>query len=334
MRENNRTRGVVRAIGATIFATLMFGAVATTASSGAQAATITAGSRVSPRWTGAIDTTSASAVNAAYWSRYAPKQTLSIDWLLGSILGCVPGLTSSSTNAATLSSLNFVRSLAGLAPVTFSNALNASAQKAALIMAANGSLSHSPSSNWKCWSPDGAQAASRSNLALAYPKLQAGRIVDLYMSDPGAENTAVGHRRWLLNPFSTVMGSGSTPTANAITVIGPTNAYRPNPRWVGWPTAGYFPNAIEPNGRWSLSAGLKSISFGSARVAVYRGTTRIPVQRFAVHSGYGQPTLVWQMPAGFSRSGNYRVVVTRIKQAGVSTYLKKAYTVRLFTPSQ
>lgn len=334
MRENNRTRGVVRAIGATIFATLMLGAVATTLSSGAQASTITAGSRVSPRWAGAIDTTNQSAVNASYWSQYASKQTLSIDWLLGSVLGCLPGITSSTTNAATLSSLNYVRSLAGLAPVTFSNTLNASAQKAALIMAANGALSHSPSSSWKCWSSEGAKAASRSNLALAYPSLKAGRIVDLYMSDPGADNAAVGHRRWLLNPFATVMGSGSTATANAITVIGPTNAYRPNPRWVGWPTAGYFPNALEPDGRWSLSAGLKSVSFAYARVAVYHGTTRIPVHKYAVHSGYAQPTLAWQMPSGFQKSGYYRVIVTRIKQAGVSTWLKKAYTVRLFTPSQ
>jgi uncharacterized protein YkwD len=289
---------------------------------------------VSARWSGAVNTSSLDAVNAAYQAQYAPKQLLNIDWLLGSLLGCLPGLTSSSTNAATLSSLNFVRSLTGLAPVTFSNALNASAQKAALIMAANGTLSHSPSSSWKCWSSTGAKAASKSNLALSYPSLRAGQIIDLYMDDPGANNVSAGHRRWILYPFSTVMGSGSTKTANALTVIGPTSTAQPNPKWVGWPSAGYFPNTIEPRGRWSVSSGLKSINFARAKVAVYNGTHRINVRRYPVHTGYGQPTLVWQMPASFSKTSAYRVVVTGIRKAHVKKALRMSYTVRLFTPSQ
>lgn len=298
------------------------------------ARTLAAGSRVTARWSKSIDTTSQSAVNAAYWSAYAPKLTQAIDWLGGSLLGCLPGLSSLSTNSGTLSSLNYVRSLAGLAPVTFSSSMNAAAQKAALIMAANRSLSHNPPSGWKCWSSTGASAASKSNLVIAFPSLKAGQIIDLYMDDPGSNNTAAGHRRWLLNPFSTVMGTGSTLTSNALTVIGPTNASRPNPRWVGWPTAGYFPNKLEPEGRWSLSAGLKSISFKYARVAVYSDGVRIPVRKYAVHNGYAQPTLVWQMPSSFDRTKAYTVVVSKIKKAGVAKLLRKKYTVRLFTPSQ
>lgn len=331
MREN-KGRWSVTFTGATLLTTLMLGTVMTTAPADAQ--TSTAGTRVTARWSGAVDTSSRTAVNAAYWARYQPKQLLNIDWLLGSLLRCRPGITAASTNAATLSSLNYVRSLAGLAPVGFSSTMNASAQRAALIMAANGQLSHSPSSSWKCWTADGARTAGRSNLLLSYSSLRAGQIVDLYMDDPGGTNAAVGHRRWLLNPFSTTMGSGSTDTANALTVIGPTNAYRPNPRWVGWPTAGYFPNKMEPDGRWSLSSGFKSISFGRATVAVYQGTTRIPVRKYAVHTGYAQPTLVWQMPAGFNKNATYRVVVSSIKKAGVTQLLRMAYTVRLFTPSQ
>jgi uncharacterized protein YkwD len=291
--------------------------------------------RTSARWTGAVDTSSKSAVNSAYWSKYAPKYNILVDWLGGSLLGCLPGLTSSYTNSGTLSALNYVRSLAGLAPVSFSSTLNAAAQRAALIMAANNALSHSPSSNWKCWSSSGAAAAGKSNLALAYPSLRAGQIIDLYMDDKGDSNVAVGHRRWILNPFSTVMGSGSTDTANALTVIGPENAYRPNPRYVGWPTAGYFPNALEPTGRWSLSAGSKSVSFRYATVHVYNHDgVRIPVHKYSVHTGYAQPTVVWQMPSWMGHSGNYKVVVTGIKKSGYSGSLQTSYTVRLFTPSQ
>jgi len=334
MRENYYRPRSIRLVGATLFSALLFSVITTT--SPADAGTSTAGTQVTARWSSAVDTTSKAAVNAAYWSRYAPKQTLSIDWLLGSILGCIPGITSSTTNQATLSSLNYVRSLAGLAPISFSSTMNSAAQRAALIMAANQALSHNPSSSWKCWTSTGAAAAAKSNLALSYPSLKAGRIVELYMDDPGSSNTAVGHRRWLLNPFTTTMGSGSTPTANAITVVGPTNAARPNPKWVSWPSAGYFPNTMEPNGRWSLSSGYKSVSFKYASVAVYKSDgTKVPgIRKYTPHGGYAQPTLVWQMPSTFPKSANYSVVVTGIKKTGYSGSLKSVYKVRLFTPSQ
>ncbi|MET3962905.1 uncharacterized protein YkwD [Marmoricola sp. OAE513] len=336
MRENTG-RWSVKFTGATVIATLALGVVSTMSPAAAQTDDhhrITAGKHTTARWAKAIDTTDQGAVNAAYWAAYAPKLTLPISWLGGSILGCIPGLSSLSTNNATLSSLNFVRSLAGLAPVTFSAKMNAAAQRAALIMDANDSLSHNPSSGWKCWSAAGAKAAGKSNLAISFPSINAGQIIDLYMDDPGASNTAAGHRRWILNPFSTVMGTGSTRSANALTVIGPTSSSRPNPAWVGWPTAGYFPNAIEPNGRWSLSSGLKSISFKRAKVKVYQGSHRVPVKKYAVKSGYAQPTLVWQMPKKFNRSVPYRVVVTGIKKAGKKKLIRTEYTVRLFTPNQ
>jgi len=311
---------------------MVLGLVMTTASpAGASDST---GYRSSARWSGAVDTTSKSAVNAAYWSSYAPKYNVLVDWLGGSLLGCLPGLTSSTTNQATLSALNYVRSLAGLAPVTFSSTMNSNAQRAALIMAANNALSHSPSSSWRCYSSTGASTAGKSNLALAYPSLKAGQIIDLYMDDKGEGNVAVGHRRWILNPFATVMGSGSTDTANALQVIGPTNSARPNPAYVGWPSAGYFPNALEPGGRWSLSSGSKAVSFRYAKIYVYRADgLKIPVQKYSVHSGYAQPTVVWRMPDWDTMNTTYKVGVTGIKKSGYSGSLRTSYTVRLFTPS-
>jgi uncharacterized protein YkwD len=329
VRENTKRFGTGLGL-VTAVATLVVGLVLEAAP--ADAGT-TAGSRTTARWSGAIDTRSLSAVNSAYWSRYAAKQSLSTGWLGGSLIGCLPGTSSASANAATLSALNYVRSLAGLAPVRLSSTLNAGAQRAALMMSANGALSHNPSSSWKCYTRAGDVAAGKSNLALSYPSIKAGQIVDLYMDEPGSNNKAVGHRRWLLNPFSTVVGTGSTNTANALTVIGPTSRYRPNPRYVGWPTAGYFPNAIEPNGRWSLSTGNRKMNFGKARVRVFRGTTRIPVRKYAVHNGYAQPTVVWQMPSGFNKSAAYRVVVKNIRKKGTTKRFKARYTVRLFTPT-
>ena len=329
MREN--TKGFGTAFGlVTVIATLVFGFVVEASPADAGTATAT---RVTARWSGAIDTRSMSAVNTAYWSQYASKQSVSTGWSGGSLSSCQPGMSSLTSNAATLSSLNYVRSLAGLAPVRLSSTLNAGAQRAALIMSANGALNHHPDSSWKCYTSAGATAASRSNLALSYPSIASGQIIDLYMDDAGSGNRAVGHRRWLLNPFSTAVGTGSTDTANALTVIGPTSSRRPNPRYVSWPSAGYFPNAMEPGGRWSLSSGRKSVSFAHARVRVFRGSTAIAVRKFRVENGYAQPTLVWQMPAGFSKAATYKVVVRNIRQKGTSKRFRYAYMVRLFTPT-
>src|SRR3546814_12342301 len=71
----------------------------------------------------------------------------------------------------------------GLAPVPLSSTLNAGAQRAALIMSANGALSHHPTTSWKCYSSSGAAAAGKSNLALSYPSIKSGQIIDLYMDD-------------------------------------------------------------------------------------------------------------------------------------------------------
>ncbi len=331
MRENNGRR-IVPLLRAAAIAATVIGLVMTMGPADARVQRA-AGTTTTARWAGAVNTNSQAAVNAAYWSQYAPKLSLPIGWLGGSLLGCLPGLTSLLSTNATLTSLNYVRSLAGLAPVTFSSSLNAAAQQAALMMEANNTLNHFPGSNWRCWTRAGAVAASRSNLALAYPSLQSGEIVAMYMNDDGGGNVAVGHRRWILNPFSTVMGSGSTDKANALTVVGPTSASRPNPRYVSWPTPGWFPNPMEPHGRWSLSAGLSGVSFARAHVAVYDGSRRLAVRKYAVENGYAQPTLVWQMPAGISKTHTYRVVVTGIRRPGIRRNLTHSYTVRLFTPS-
>lgn len=284
-------------------------------------------------YSGSIDTRSRATVNSAYWSMFEDGLDLPIGWT-GSNSGCVRGSTSSQSRSATLSSINFVRRLAGLAPVRFSSTLNAHAQAAALIMSANGQLNHFPPSTWRCYTKTGAQTASRSNLALSQPSITSGGIVAMYMDDPGAANYGVGHRRWVLNPFATTMGSGSTSTTNALQVVGPTSRKRPNPAYVGWPTKGWFPNALEPNGRWSLSAGNKRTNFRYASIHVYRGTTSIKVHKYRVENGYAQPTLVWQMPDNLSPTGSYRVVVKGIRHRGSAKRFQTSYTVKLFTPTR
>lgn len=284
------------------------------------------------RWARAVDVRSHDAVNAAYARDYAPGLDTPTGWT-GDDSGCRTGSSSTTSRAATLRAVNFVRSLGGLAPVTFDATLNARSQQTALIMSANQSLSHTPPRSWRCWTRTGSDNAGRSNLALSYPSITSAGLVGLYMGEPGASNQAVGHRRWLMNPFATSMGSGSTSTANAMTVIGPQSSSRPNPAWVSWPTAGWFPAPLEPDGRWSLSAGNTSTSFASATVRVYREGQPVRVVRQPVENGYAMPTLVWQLPAATPDSGLFRVEVSGIRTAGSSQRTTKAYSVRLFTPA-
>jgi hypothetical protein len=202
------------------------------------------------------------------------------------------------------------------------------------MMSANRRLSHHPSSSWRCYTRTGAANAARSNLALSYPSVTSGGVVGLYMKELGSSNRAVGHRRWLMNPMTTTMGSGATHTANAITVIGPTSRSRPNPAWVSWPTAGQFPAPLEPAGRWSLSAGNRAMSFRHAGVRVYRNGTLLRTVKNPVVDGYAQPTISWEMPDEVARSGSFKVVVSGIRRSGHTKRYTRTYRVYMFTPAR
>lgn len=287
--------------------------------------------RITRRWTGALHPWRRGEINKAYWSQYARYRNVPTDWT-GSNATCRPGYTSWRSRHATKSSINFARSLNGLAPIWFGTTMNHNAQRTALLMSANTTLSHYPTIDWRCYSLTGDRLAAKSNLALALPDISSGRIVDMYMDDRGSENVAAGHRRWLLYPFTTRMGNGSTDTANALQVVGPTNAWRPNPRWTSWPSTGYFPAPLEPLGRWSFSSGVRSEDFSHSVVRVWHNGTRLYPRRYAVHNGYGMPTVVWQMPRETSRVGTYKVTIARITRPGLGRYFSHTYYVKIFRP--
>jgi hypothetical protein len=238
-------------------------------------------------------------------------------------------------NAATLESINFVRAMGALAPVSFSKRLSAKAQQAALIMSANArkrGLSHDPARWWRCWTRVGHNAAGHSNLAWSYPKITAGGAIKQYMDDAGDGNTFAGHRRWIMNPPTLTMGNGMTATTNALWVLGPTSASRPDPAWVSWPTAGWFPAPLEPAGRWSLSSGDDGADFSNARVHVETATgAGRRAHEYPVADGYGPRTIVFQV-SNVSRPGTYKVTVRGIRLPGRAAPVRHTYTVRLFQP--
>lgn len=219
----------------------------------------------------------------------------------GSVAGCAAGTTSAAFQAAVVQRINYFRAMAGVpADVVLDAAMSAKAQAAALIMSANGTLSHTPPAGWLCYTALGAQGAGSSNLALGVYGWDA---IDLYMEDPGSGNYFVGHRRWVLHPPIQQMGTGDVPAgggqwaANSLVVFGGARAssapaVRELEGFVAWPPRGYVPyTVVYP--RWSFS--YPGADFSAATVTMRNGSGRmVDLTQRPVVDGFGQNTLVWE----------------------------------------
>ncbi len=146
---------------------------------------------------------------AAYKTEFEREEP---DWgYTGDVDNCVAGTTSQEFRDSVIQRVNWYRAMAGLTTVTENHSFSATAQHAALMMAARRNLSHFPGSDWKCYSETGALGAASSNLGIG------GRrgftTVDSYILDGGGNNLRVGHRTWILLPQQTTMGTGDIPSA-------------------------------------------------------------------------------------------------------------------------
>jgi uncharacterized protein YkwD len=290
----------------------------------------------------ATDSKSRASVAAAYRSTYAPAVATPTGWT-GSVNGCSAGTESAKSKRATLAAVNFARGLAGLSPVTLNAAWSKKALAAALVYRAQGDISHAIPSSWPCYTPAAASAGAMSNIALGYAGAAA---VDAYLDDPGSANEIVGHRRFLLYPGLKSIGTGSTDSSNALYIADwfrTAKGYK-NPAWVAWPTAGYFPQQLEPAGRWSFSSNVgasagQQPSFASARVTVTSPSgAKLPVTILSRSDiGHGNDSIVFSVGGLARASGagekDYRVTVSGIKKPGSKKTASYSYTVRLFDPT-
>ena len=278
-----------------------------------------------------IDTSSRQAVQEAYQQRLKPALAVPIGWT-GNAANCVAGAPSAAAQQATLDAVNYFREMGGLDPVTFNATFSRKAQAAALVFAANNNLSHDIPDSWRCVTADAKEGARSSNLV----RTAGADAVLIYMDDPGSSNTAVGHRRWLMRPSTAVMGSGSTSNTNALWILDSTVAGRANPTWVPWPTAGYFPHQVEPDGRWSLSGNTTKVDFRSATVTVTGPDGPLAVTKQAqspdptTNYYMGNATLVFEVgdipQPKVGEVHDYTVRVTGIRNAATTSH---SYTVRM-----
>ncbi len=285
-----------------------------------------------------VDPSSRANAQAFYYSNYVAAPA--INWT-GSYSSCTAGTTSSSFRNGMLQRLAYYRAMAGVpADIGLSSTYSTKDQAAALIFGAQGQISHDPPSNWACYSAAGDEAAGSSNIALGASGTSA---VDLYMRDPGSNNAAVGHRRWILYPQTQTFGTGDTTAsggklaANALWVFdGNYGGPRPGTRdgFVAWPNKGYVPYQVVPT-RWSLS--YPGANFASASITVTLNGQPVSLVKESAVSGYGENTVVWLMEgrsdgAPWPQPSGDKTYHVRITGVGgsVSTF---EYDVTVFDPA-
>ena len=314
-----------------------------------------------------IDTTNRTEVRYAYDTIYVPAFNVPSGWS-GNIGACNAGTTSLAHQKATINAANFYRALTGLPPVRLisdiadgastdpvvvqNTAVVNRARAAALYMAANNTLTHSPVTSGTCYSADALAGASTSNLAGGHPStyIIGPRAIEMYMNDDGADNESLGHRRWILFSQQVGLATGDVPnpvptsySSNALRVFAAsgenTTLFRSATAlpssWVAWPSPNFVPRQLIPSsGRWSISYPGANFSNATVTMTASDGTP-VTAQSFTTSSGSGDNTLRFEpigLPA-FSTGmadTSYKIVVSGVAGTGVpSSY---CYTVTVFDP--
>ncbi len=306
----------------------------------ALAVTVTDGG---PASTVGFDTWDREAVLAAYRAEFGREEP---DWgYTGNVADCVAGTTSQAFRDSVIQRVNWYRRMAGLGTITENIEHSRTAQHAALMMAANGRLSHSPASDWKCYSAAGATGAASSNLARGSNGIFA---INAYMQDYGRSNVSVGHRRWILLPQLTTIGTGDVPleqgvqsASNALYVFVPrasTREVREQRGFVAWPPAGFVPSEAVW-GRWSFAvAALESqcsqrhlrqcsADFSAATVAMSDDDGVVETEIIATPALLGDAAIVWAVDRAYDSyqhpepSGGdhcYNITISGVRVDGVT----------------
>ncbi len=258
------------------------------------------------------------------------------------IAACQTGQLKPAVGVRVLAVVNDIRARHGLPSVTYSTAEEAASMQSALMMAANGQLSHTPPVDWKCYTGAGATAAGQSNIYLGYGSgLRYSQDADImigFLTDVDnliANN--IGHRRWLLYPFLSSIAYGRVAGNEAIRgradgasikVINTTqNTAGSLPDFVAYPYQDY-PTRYFANGAllsFSVIADKTrnfganaQVRFANAAIAVRaRDGVALTVGNIAYdNEGYGlSNNLQWSV-AGLAANTTYDVTISNVVVAG------------------
>ena len=284
-----------------------------------------------------VDTQNRQQVVNFYLNDYLASEGVSSGWT-GNVGSCMSGTTSSAFKEAMLRRLNYFRAMAGVPALDgFWADYNNKAQAAALMMSAEDRLSHSPGTDWACYTESGSQGAGSSNLYLG---VYGPSAISGYIQDPGSSNYVAGHRRWILYPQSKYLGTGDIPPspgyspANALWVFDTANMWGPRPDtrevYVAWPPPGYVPYQVI-YARWSFA--YDEADFTNATVVMSKNGAPLALTVNPVVNGYGENTLVWEPVDSFGAPTAdvvYQVTVNNVVINGSPQSF--SYTVTMINP--
>jgi len=261
-----------------------------------------------------------------YQTNYLGSVVATTGWT-GNTANCNAGSLPQTTHDKVLQRINYFRRLVGLNDNTTLDASKfAMYQETALMMKANSALSHTPPSTWACYSQSGADGAATSNIALG---AGAADAVTLFINDPGSNNTAVGHRRWILHSAKTQFSYGSTNSSMALGVIGTAGGNTQIPPFIAYPPEGYIPQPLTFP-RWSF--GIPGANFTNATVSMTGPNGNVPLNIISIAGNYGDKTIVWEPEGILTNSTSdvtYTVTVSGITGAPQSSY---TYSTIIFKP--
>ncbi|WP_156348053.1 CAP domain-containing protein [Sphingomonas sp. Leaf231] len=268
---------------------------------------------------------------------------------------CRPGTLAQSVRDDVLARMNAIRALHRLPAVTYSSADDEQATQAALMMAANGELSHTPAATWKCYTTLGATGAGTSNLygGLISPFL-AYYTEDMYLGGWLTETSNliannVGHRRWMLDPFlgkiaygrvAQVLANGSRTDAAAMKVVSftggvgvPTNL----PPFVAYPYGDYPVRYFDTSSLLSFTViadttqrggANATVDFAKAAISVSDAGGELTVSNVSFDNvGYAVPNNLQFKVTGLKTGVSYTVKVGGVIVRGKAT--DYSYTFRI-----
>ncbi len=238
-----------------------------------------------------------------YNDLYITSTVKQIDWN-GSVKKCEAGTLGKDILQKAKDRINYFRLACGLEPITFNDSYNEMCQEAALIMTANGQLSHTPPKSWKCYSEKGFLGAKNANLGISdFTNFQEMAFVTGFILDYGEFNKTVSHRKWLLNSRSVEMGYGNTGAHEAIYVTGVSqDRAKQAPGYIAYPPAGHYPYKLIFE-KWSFSIPYgEKADFEKAKVEMYDGNgKKMKVKILSVTDPwYFDPAIVWQAESLFT----------------------------------
>ena len=252
------------------------------------------------------------------------------DWeFTGDVDACEAGTTGDAFRDSVIQRVNWYRAMAGIDPVAENREFSATAQAKALILLAENRLDHHPTPEWACYR----DIDIRGGENIGIGNRGAGvRGVDSYMRDAGDNNLPVGHRRQILEPRVSAIGTGNVRRnsgryrfANAMHLnydAVAASGTREVRGFVAWPPAGFVPAGVVW-GRWSFS--LDSADFAGANVRVDDGTGAVSVQVLDRTADIGSPGIVWAVAGdrnsnllGTPRNGDrcYTVTIDGVRVEG------------------